>query len=88
MPVKDLGITDADLANQYQYTKDIVTDSSGVLKGVSWQGCPGVMFYSREVAKDVFGTDDPAEIQEYVKDWDTFNETAETLKAKGYITKK
>ncbi len=84
MPVKDLGITDADLANQYQYTKDIVTDSSGVLKGVSWQGCPGVMFYSREVAKDVFGTDDPAKIQEYVKDWDTFNETAETLKAKGY----
>jgi len=24
MPVKDLGITDADLANQYQYTKDQV----------------------------------------------------------------
>lgn len=39
MPVADLGITDADLANQYQYTKDIVTDSNGVLKGVSWQGC-------------------------------------------------
>lgn len=84
MPVKDLGITDADLANQYQYTKDIVTDSNGVLKGVSWQGCPGVMFYSREVAKDVFGTDEPAEIQEYVKDWDTFNETATKLKEKGY----
>lgn len=37
MPIADLGITDADLANQYQYTKDIVTDSNGVLKGVSWQ---------------------------------------------------
>ena len=45
MPIADLGITDADLANQYQYTKDIVTDSNGVLKGVSWQGCPGVLFY-------------------------------------------
>lgn len=32
MPVADLGITDADLANQYQYTKDIVTDSNGVLR--------------------------------------------------------
>ena len=31
-PVKDLGITDADLSKQYQYTKDIVTDSKGVLK--------------------------------------------------------
>ena len=41
MPVKDLGITDADLANQYQYTKDVVTDSNGNLKGVSWQAAPG-----------------------------------------------
>jgi len=84
MPVADLGITDADLANQYQYTKDIVTDSNGVLKGVSWQGCPGVLFYNREAAKEVLGSDDPATVQESVKDWDTFNETAKTLKDAGY----
>ncbi len=84
MPVADLGITDADLADQYQYTKDIVTDSNGVLKGVSWQGCPGVLFYNREAAKEVLGSDDPADVQEYVKDWDTFNDTAEKLKAAGY----
>ena len=84
MAVKDLGITDADLADQYQYTKDIVTDSNGVLKGVSWQGCPGVLFYNREAAKEVLGSDDPADVQEYVKDWDTFNETAKTLKDAGY----
>ena len=41
MPVADLGITDEDLANQYQYTKDVVTDADGKLKGLSWQGCPG-----------------------------------------------
>ncbi len=84
MPIKDLGITDADLSKQYQYTKDVVTDSDGVLKGLSWQGCPGVLFYNREAAKEVFGTDDPSAVQEYVKDWDTFNDTAATLKAAGY----
>ena len=84
MPVKDLGITDADLANQYQYTKDVVTDSNGNLKGVSWQGCPGVLFYNRDAAKEVLGTDDPDEVQKYVSDWDTFNDTAETMKAAGY----
>ena len=84
MAVSDLGITDSDLANQYQYTKDIVTDSNGVLKGVSWQGCPGVMFYNREIAKEVFGTDDPAEVQKKVADWDTFKATAAELKAAGY----
>lgn len=84
MPIADLGITDADTANQYQYTKDIVTDSNGVLKGLSWQGCPGVMFYSREIAKEVFGTDDPAEVQKKVCDWDTYRATADELKAAGY----
>ena len=84
MPVADLGITDADTADQYQYTKDIVTDSNGVLKGLSWQGCPGVMFYSREIAKEVFETDDPAEVQKKVCDWDTYRETADELKAAGY----
>jgi hypothetical protein len=39
MPVADLGIdVDCELANQYQDTKDIVTDKDGNLKGVSWQG--------------------------------------------------
>lgn len=84
MPVADLGITDEDLSKQYQYTKDIVTDSNGNLKGVSWQGCPGVLFYNRDAAAEVLGTEDPAEVQEYVKDWATFNETAATLKEAGY----
>ncbi len=84
MPVADLGITDDELANQYQYTKDIVTDSNGNLKGVSWQGCPGVLIYNREAATEVLGSDDPATVQEAVKDWDTFNETAAKLKDAGY----
>ena len=84
MALKDLGISDDDVKDQYQYTKDIVTDSDGVLKGVSWQGCPGALFYNREAAKAVLGSDDPATVQESVKDWDTFKETAETMKANGY----
>ena len=47
MPIADLGITDADLSKQYQYTKDVVTDSDGVLKGLSWQGCPGSFLQQR-----------------------------------------
>ena len=79
----DLGLTDADLANQYQYTKDVVT-SNGVLRGVSWQGCPGVLVYRRDIATEVFGTDDPAEIAPLLADWDKFNEAAGKLKEAGY----
>ena len=85
MPVADLGIdVDKELANQYQYTKDIVTDEDGNLKGVSWQGCPGVLIYARDIATDVLGSDDPDTVQEAVKDWDTFNETAKKMNEKGY----
>ena len=85
MPVADLGIdVDSELADQYQYTKDIVTDANGNLKGVSWQGCPGVLIYNREAAKEVLGSDDPDTVQEAVKDWDTFNATAKEMKDAGY----
>ena len=83
-PIADLGITDEELANQYQYTKDVVTDGEGVLRGLSWQGCPGVLIYNREAAKAVLGSDDPETVQAAVADWDTFNETAAKMKEGGY----
>jgi len=79
-----IGLTDADLSKQYKYTKDIVTDSKGVLKGVSWQACPSGLIYRRSIAKDIFGTDDPATVQEKVSDWNKFAEVAALAKSKGY----
>lgn len=85
MAISDLGITSAELADQYQYTKDIVTDGNGVLKGVTWQGCPCVMYYNREIATAVLGSDDPDTVQAAVKDWATFNATAADVAAAGYM---
>lgn len=86
--VKSLGLTDDDLSQMYDYTKQAASDSNGVLRGVSWQGCPGGFVYRRSYAKDIFGTDDPEKIQEQVSDWDKFTEAAATVKEKsnGKIT--
>jgi len=81
---KDIGLTDADLANQFKYTKDIMTDSKGVLKGVSWQGCPGGFIYRRSYAKEVIGSDDPADVQKAINDWAKFDAVAAQMKAAGY----
>lgn len=62
-----------------------MTDSKGVLKGVSWQACPGGFIYRRSIAKAVLGTDDPAEVQKALKDWNSFNSVAVKAKAKGYF---
>ena len=82
--IADLGIDEAELANQYQYTIDVGTDQNGTIKGLSWQACPGVLIYNRAIAKEVLGSDDPATVQEAVKDWDAFNATAAKLKEAGY----
>ncbi len=84
MNVADLGISDSDLSDQYQYTKDIATDSDGNLKGLTWQACSAGLIYNREIAKEVLGSDDPEVVQEAVKDWESYRDTADKLKEAGY----
>jgi multiple sugar transport system substrate-binding protein len=78
----DIGLTDDDVANMYQYTKDIVT-VDGKLKAVSWQATPGLYAYRRDLAKEVLGTDDPTQVQAQLSDWTKFDEVAAKAKAKG-----
>lgn len=82
--MKNIGLTSNDLSQQYQYTKTIVTNSSGVQKGVTWQATPGLFAYRRSIAKDVLGTDDPVEVQKALSSWNNFNAIAVKAAAKGY----
>ena len=83
---QDIGITDDDTKNMYDYTKDAVRDPiSGDVKALSWQATPGLLYYDVKMAKEVLGTDEPDKVQEFVKDWDTFKDTAKKMKDKGYI---
>jgi len=82
--IEDVGLTTDDIAGQYKYTQEIVTNSNGALKATSWQATPGLFAYRRSIAKDVLGTEDPAEVQEALSTWDKFSETAEKASAKGY----
>lgn len=82
--IGDIGLTEADTADMYQYTKDIVTDENGLLKGATWQATPGLFAYRRSIAEDVLGTDDPVEVQEALADWDKFDDVAKQANDKGY----
>ena len=83
MSIADLGVLDA-TSDQYEYTKEVVSDADGNVKGVSWQACPGLIAYRRSIAKEVLGTDDPAKVQESLADWGKFEETAAKMKDAGY----
>ena len=82
--VGDVGLTETDLSQQYQYTRDIVT-VDGVQKATSWQATPGLFAYRRSIAKEVLGTDDPVKVQEQLGDWTKFDAIAAKMKEKGYF---
>ena len=84
MPLSELGITAADVSNQYKYTQEAVTTADGELRALSYQATPGMLVYRRSIAQDVLGTDDPDTVAAAVANWDKFYETAEQMKAAGY----
>ena len=55
---------------------------NGHVYGMAWQVCPGAVCYRRSLAKQILGTDDPAEVQKYMSDLTKFLELAETIKTK------
>ncbi len=83
--IKDIGLTTQDISQQYKYTQDVMTDSDGKLKGLTWQACPGGFIYRRSIAKAVLGTDDPERVGEALSDWNKFDAVAEQAKQKGYF---
>jgi len=88
-PYESLGI---DVANKLkeadiaQYTVDIGTrPADGKLVGLGYQATGGGFIYRRSLAKDTWGTDDPAVITSKIgPGWDKFMAAAAELKAKGY----
>ena len=84
MTMASLGINEEDLSKQYTYTQDIVKDADGMIRASSWQACSAGLIYNREIAKEVIGSDDPADVQEAVKDWATYKETAAKMAEAGY----
>ncbi|MGI6214908.1 MAG: hypothetical protein ACOYIT_03400 [Christensenellales bacterium] len=88
LPLSEVGITEDALKDQYPYTIDVARDENGIIKGSSWQAAPGLFLYRRSLAEKYLGVATPEEMQEKVKDWDAFLETArEVNKASEGATK-
>ena len=81
----DLSELDAAVAEKLVgYTYQAGQDADGTLRAVSYQACPGSVIYRRDLAIEVFGTDDPETIGEKFSSFDKIAETAAELDAAGY----
>lgn len=91
MPYESLGIdvnnavTKADIA---KYTIELGSNKNGKINALSYQSTGGCFIYRRSIAKEVYGTDAPAVINEKIGggsgNWDKFWTAAGECKSKGY----
>ena len=66
------------------YVWKVGQDADGIQRAISYQITPAGVYYRRDIAKEVFGTDDPDEIGKLFQDYSTILDTAQKLKDKGY----
>ncbi|MCR5678269.1 MAG: extracellular solute-binding protein [Agathobacter sp.] len=79
----DLGAKDYD-GKIVDYVWARGKDAEGVQRAISYQITPAGFFYRRDIAKEVFGTEDPTEIGKIFSNYDEIVKAGEKLKAKGY----
>lgn len=81
----DLSALDADAKDKIvDYVYEAGKDDSGVLRALSYQVTPGAIIYRRDLAQEIFGTDDPDAMSAKFKDFDTILQTAQEVKDAGY----
>lgn len=82
----DLGdyASSEDINGIVDFVVDVGTDDDGVIRALSYQMTPGSIVFRADIAMEVFGTDDPAEISKLFADYDTMIETAKKLREFNY----
>ncbi|MCM1579121.1 MAG: carbohydrate ABC transporter substrate-binding protein, partial [Ruminococcus sp.] len=75
-PLSDIGFSDSDYGDLYDYTLEIGKSTSGVQKGLSWQAAAGGFCYRTDLAEQYLGVTSPDDMQAMVSDWDKFVDTA------------
>lgn len=74
-----------DYADQIvDYVWEVGQDENGVQRAISYQITPAGIYYRRDIAQEIFGTEDPEEVAKLFADYPTILETAQTLKDAGY----
>lgn len=69
--------------NIWDAVLQVGTDSTGVVRALTWQANPGAIIYRRDIAEKYFGSDDPAVVAEALSTDKKILEVAAKMKADG-----
>ncbi len=82
MDLGELGFNDSNYSQMFTYTKDIAVDAEGKMKGLTWEVTPGAFIYRKSFAAELLGANTAKDMQAFVKDWNTFIDTARNIDKK------
>lgn len=68
--IEQVGISRADLSDQFEYTYKAATDRDYSIKALAVDLAPTAIIYNRKLAKDMLGSADPATVSPMLSDWD------------------
>lgn len=69
--------------NIWDAVLQVGTDSTGVVRALTWQANPGAIIYRRDIAEKYFGSDDPTVVAEALSTDEKMLEVAARMKADG-----
>ncbi len=79
LSLADLGITEEDTKDQFEYNIALGSDADGVQKASFWQATPGCIQVRADLAEKYLGTTDQAELEKTFSSWDSILEAAKTV---------
>lgn len=77
--LRQIGISDDELAHQYRFTRILGSDADGVQKGSAMDAEPGILLYRSDYAEKYLGITHQEEMQEKLSSWDSFLSVARTV---------
>lgn len=80
LSLSDSGIDETSVAEMYGFALSRGTDSQGSIKALAYELNPKAMIYRKSLATNYLGVRDERDMQSFVKDWDTFLDTARHVK--------
>lgn len=79
LDMEQLGISSAELQNQFPYTYEAASDASQSVHGLAYDLAPSCVFYNRPLAKSTLGTCEPSEVATLIADWSVILENARNV---------
>jgi len=71
-----------DKSTIFSYLLPILSNAKGELVAIDWGGAMAGLAYRKEIAKKYLGTDDPAELQKLLPNWNSIIEKGKEIRAK------